>query len=270
MKESVKKEIENLILKLRLKCAVKNFDIDSYWYELTTNHKLSEDFIREFKDNKYMDWFYISKYQKLSENFIREFKNDVNFDMICKYQKLSEDFIYEFKTTVNLYDIFKYQILSENFIRKFITEYKNNININFIFKYQKLSDEFIKKFDLSPLYYNWLYKDYAFKYEKIKNCRLYEIEGEYVIAYKGIRKDNYSTYIFQYQYLPGLTYECHADHNSDDNNSFGLSAWTKREALDYCDEKLIKVKIHINDIAALVHDSNKIRCSKFTVINSVD
>ena len=42
------------------------------WYENSHNQKLSEKFIREFKDN--VDWYEISCNQKLSENFIREFK----------------------------------------------------------------------------------------------------------------------------------------------------------------------------------------------------
>ena len=51
--------------------------------------------------------------------------------------------------------------------------------------------------------------------------------------------------------------------------SFGLSAWTLEKAKEYCDEKIIKVKIHINDVKALIHNNNKIRCSKFEVIEEV-
>ena len=48
----------------------------SYYYIL------SEDFIREFKDDVY--WINISIYQKLSEDFIREFKDKVDWNWILK------------------------------------------------------------------------------------------------------------------------------------------------------------------------------------------
>ena len=46
------------------------------WDYISFSQKLSEDFIREFKDK--VDWDYISYYQKLSQDFIREFKDKVN------------------------------------------------------------------------------------------------------------------------------------------------------------------------------------------------
>lgn len=69
------------------------------WYGISMSKKLSEGFIREFKDN--VVWSYISAYQKLSEDFIREFKNKVDWFNISKHQKLSEDFTIEFKTYIN-------------------------------------------------------------------------------------------------------------------------------------------------------------------------
>ena len=43
-----------------------------HWYYISKSQKLSEDFIREFKD--YVNWYCISAYQKLSEDFIRNLK----------------------------------------------------------------------------------------------------------------------------------------------------------------------------------------------------
>ena len=51
-----------------------------FWKLISINQKLSENFIREFKDN--IDWNSISQYQKLSEDFIREFKNKINWNSI--------------------------------------------------------------------------------------------------------------------------------------------------------------------------------------------
>ena len=46
-------------------------------------------------------WGYISSRQKLSESFIREFRDKVNWWNISMYQNLSEEFIYEFRDKVN-------------------------------------------------------------------------------------------------------------------------------------------------------------------------
>ena len=66
-----------------------------------------------------VDWEFISKRLKLSEDFIREFKDKLDWRNISGYQKLSEDFIREFKDVVNWYCISECQVLSEEFIREF-------------------------------------------------------------------------------------------------------------------------------------------------------
>ena len=47
---------------------------------------------------------YISEYQKLSEEFIREFKDKVDWCYISEYQDLSENFKEEFKKELNTYE----------------------------------------------------------------------------------------------------------------------------------------------------------------------
>ena len=77
------------------------------------------------------------------------------------------------------------------------------------------------------------------------------------------------TFNFQYFYEVGKVYESHADCNADNDNSFGLSAWTKEEAIDYCDKKLFKVAIKVEDIACIVHEGNKIRARKIRIVEEV-
>ncbi len=90
MKESVQKEIEELIKKPQLKCST----------------------IKEFKELDY-NWCYITQL-KISEDFIREFKDKICWPCIYNYRsQLSEYFIYEFKGLLNI------QILID---RKLITE----------------------------------------------------------------------------------------------------------------------------------------------------
>ncbi|CCU55591.1 tryptophan repeat gene family [Choristoneura biennis entomopoxvirus] len=100
------------------------YDTNINWSNISRCQKLSEDFIREFKDK--VDWYNISIHQKLSEDFIREFKYKVNWCRISIYQKLSEDFIREFKNKVEWSNISISQRLSEDFIREF--KYKTKVD----------------------------------------------------------------------------------------------------------------------------------------------
>ena len=210
---------------------------------ITAYQKLSESFIRDFADS--LDWVYISQYQHLSEDMIREFKDKVVWYYISKYQHLSEEFIKEFKDRVDWDCIANYQYLSDNFICEFSAE---------LSRYMVLLNK------------NWVYKSTEFKKQAVIDTGLYECYDDYFIAYKGIRSDRYSAYNFQYQYLPNETYECFAD-SSDCENSFGLSVWNYAMAKDYCSELVVKCKVYYKDVARVVHNGGKIRCSKITVLD---
>ena len=247
---------------------IKEFQNEVDWDCISKHQKLSEDFIIEFQND--VRWYYISKLQKLSENFIREFKNKVNWVWICFTQTLSEDFIREFQNKVDWEYVCTYQKLSENFIR----EFKDKVWWRNIFYFQKLSPMFIDEFNIEvvknkikPYSNNWLYENTEFKKKQVINTGLYKCYNDYFIAYKAIRKDRYSFYNFQYQYLKGGIYECHCD-TTNNENSFGLSAWTKKEAKNYNNKGLIvRVKIKYEDIGRIVHDGGKIRCFKFEIID---
>ncbi|MFW9879120.1 MAG: hypothetical protein ACFFG0_39075, partial [Candidatus Thorarchaeota archaeon] len=88
---------------------------------------------------------------------------------------------------------------------------------------------------------------------------------------KSCRSDGYSCFNFQYKYEEGKEYESHADYNANNDNSFGLSAWTKEKALDYHNKgKLFKVDIDIDDVACIVQEGNKIRAKKLKILEEID
>ena len=234
------------------------------WLSISKHQHLSEDFIRESTD--IFDWEYISKCQHLSEDFIREFTDRVDWICISKYQHLSEDFIREFKDKVDWFCISKYQHLSENFIR----EFKNDVEWLCISEYQHLPKEFIEEFKdwlyMRGIADSWHYKSAEEKKKAVMDTGLYECHDDYFIAYKGIRSDRYSRWNFQYQYLKGETYETRCDC-SDNEDSFGFSAWTKKEAREYCDELVVRVKVRYEDVGRVVHDGGKIRCFKLEILD---
>jgi hypothetical protein len=191
----------------------------------------------------------------------------VDWECISINQKLSESFIREHKYLVVWYYISKYQKLSESFIR----EHKLLVNWVCISKYQKLSEEFIREFKLKIPESSWLYKSDQEKEDYIRSNTDYEIRDGKVIAYKTCRSGGYSVFNFQYLYEVGNEYESHADYNSNNKNSFGLSAWTKEGALEYCSGgKLFEVEISLEDLACIVHNGKKIRASKMRIVKELE
>lgn len=233
------------------------------WYDISIHQKLSEDFIREFQDK--VDWESISENQKLSEPFIREFQDEVDWDWISKYQNLSESFIREFQDNVDWWYISVYQNLSESFIR----EFQDKVYWNCISKYQKLSNEFIEEFkhrlNLNKIKGSWHYKTTEEKKQAVVATGLYECHDTYFLAYKGIRSDRYSKFNFQYKYEKGGIYESWCDC-SNNENSFGLSVWDEKNARDYCNELVVKVKVNYEDVGRVVHNGGKIRCFKIKIL----
>ena len=232
------------------------------WENISIYQKLSEKFIEKYADE--VDWQGVSYRQKLSENFIGKHIDDVDWIGICKYQKLSEGFIEKYAGEVVWHYISIYQQLSEDFIRR----HKKELFFDDIARHQVISKEFARELDVTSafLQHNNCLKPASYWKDTVEATGLYECHDDYFYAYKGIRSDRYSRKNFQYRYLPGETCECFSDY-SDDENSFGLSAWTKEKAADYCNELVIKVKIYYEDVTAVVHDGGKIRCKKLTVLN---
>ena len=243
---------------------IREFKRKVNWDGISSYQHLSEDFIREF--NRKVNWDGISSYQHLSEDFIREFNRKVNWDGISMYQRLSEDFIREFKDNVKWGWISHYQHLSEDFIR----EFKDRVWWFWISKYQRLSEEFIDEFkyllNVNVIADSWHYKSVEEKKKAVIDTGLYECHDDYFIAYKGIRSDRHSRWNFQYQYFKGETYETWCDC-SDNKDSFGFSAWTKKGAREYCDELVVRVKVRYEDVGRVVHDGGKIRCFKIEILD---
>lgn len=258
---------------------IREFQDKVNWENISDYQKLSESFIREFQDK--VNWYFISSSQKLSEGFIKEFQNKVYWRIISIYQKLSEAFIREFQDKVDWYDISIYQKLSEDFIREFqdkavwfciskyqklsesfIEEFQDKVNWENISKYQVISPAFARKFGI--IIDNNSQRTVSEWKRLVQDTGLYECHKDYFYAYKGIRSDRYSNFNFQYQYLPGETYECFSDY-SNDKYSFGLSAWIKEEAEKYCNELVVKIKVYYRDVTAVIHNGGKIRCKKLIV-----
>ena len=245
------------------------------WVLISWGQKLSEAFIERHKDD--LDWCSICMYQKLSEDFIRKYSDRIIWQGLFTCQKLSLDFLDKYFSgaswlpfdTICTAEICKYQELSESFIER----HADKVNWSVVGEYQKLSPAFREKHNIAMPNDNWLYKSTAFKKKAVQKTGLYECYDDYFIAYKGIRRDRYSLYNFQYKYENGGVYESTADHTRSEG-SFGLSAWTEEEAASYTRSVagyaqgiVVRVKIYYKDVARVVQEGGKIRATKIEVLD---
>jgi len=203
--------------------------------------------------------------QKEIINIAKQCDSDVQFRTDGK---LTANSLREFQDKVDWLDwywISRYQTLSEDFIR----EFQDKVNWYCISRYQKLSKSFRKEINIKILDTCWLYKPINFKLKYIKENTNYKvIDDKYIEAYKAVKSNMESVYKRGFVYEVGKTYTAHCDCNIDNENSFGLSAWTKEKVLEYYNKgKLLKVLIPIKDIGAIVHDNGKIRTRSLKVLS---
>lgn len=195
-----------------------------------------------------LDIHYMVKHQKLSHATQEKLIKDKHWQWVIMYQKLSDDLIL-------------YLLESSASSRKFI------------FRYQKVNESLKQEYQACT--FSWLDHEKPLKLDLIKESGLYEIvNDEYIIAYKTTDIGCRSIFNKRYRYEPGRTYECgNCDCWLTNENSFGLSAWTREEAIKYgaynnlgnSNTRLFKLRIDIDDVGVLLN-SGKIRCFKQTVL----
>lgn len=198
--------------------------------------------------------------------------------------KLYDFKIFDYKSLQILY---KYLFKHKNFI---ITE-KNKDNIiqllltiisTFNIPYLELKEMFevlnpiVSNEDLVTL---WTFWDESGENDKSMRCLLnlsctlskvsYEVTEDYIIAYKGVKKDNSSTISDRIKYFPNITYTSPCDDDMFNENSFGLSAWDYKNAKIYCSEKILKVKIYFNHLRYINIQDSKLRATTFTVLEEL-
>jgi len=216
---------------------IRNFKDEINWTTISRNQKLSEYFIREFKDK--VDWCYISIHQELSEDFIQEFKDRVDWRYISINQELSGDFIQEFKGRVDWYYISIYQKLSKGFIK----EFKNRINLKF---YLDINKKRTRKEKIKEM------MEYAVRYNL-------KFDGNYLYAYRVHDHVGRGIYNFANFYEKGKYYkDFHCDMREEIKNSFGLGIFSLGN---------IKVKISVKDFGVWINGCDKCRVWGFTTIS---
>ncbi len=112
MKESVKREVEEIMRSMHEKRGTKAYS-----------------FVEEFIENISWSYVFFCNKNKLSEDFIREFKDKIDWSLIGYSQDLSEDFIYDFKDRLHLPYLIKRNVITEHRLKEL--EYINKIHSRF-------------------------------------------------------------------------------------------------------------------------------------------
>lgn len=159
--------------------AERVWDNTQYWEQVITHCKLSESFIREFKDR--FNISYIVYYQKVSKDFIREIMEDNNvifWRNLCSSQNIGSEYFNEFRFKLHwtnilsdrthsispeeveehFYDILDFTTCQDarewelatlsrypNLTQQFINKHSKWLDWNFISCYQDLSEDFIER-----------------------------------------------------------------------------------------------------------------------------
>ena len=233
---------------------------------------LSEDLLSVLDKN--VNWFYFAVFSKInSNNIIRLSDRWLEHNLwiiVIAHQCFTPTVI---RSLAHIWDSeglwhFITRRQYANITADIIESYAYKLDLDYLVKYQKLTPELIEKYNLTIPETCWLYKDSEFKKNQISDD--YEKFDTYFIAYKAIRKDWYSHHDTTFKYEIGKESESKADFNVDNDSSFGLSAWTLEKAIKFNSSGIfIKVKIHYEDVAAIVYNENKIRCTKLAVLEEV-
>ena len=269
---------EKEVLRLYNECNGTSLDETDWierldWWWISAHQKLSEPFMERHAER--LDWWWISAHQKLSEPFMERHAERLNWGWISARQVLSEPFMDRHAERLDWWSISHYQVLSEPFMDR----HAERLDWFYISRHHRLSEPFIEKhverLPENLRENNWLYADREAKIrhirEKAPEFSIQEDElGPFILAWKATRSGGRSDFDPSIVYAMGETREARCDCRMDENNSFGLSAWTEEGAKSFIPGgELYRVKIYIDDIGAMVHDGKKIRCRRQTFVERV-
>jgi len=182
MTESLKKEIRKLMFRinpLRLNYSTDRLTLKIGIYDILKKYTVSEEFLRHYIENRYIagpNWWPVHS-QKLSEQFIRDFRDKLDWLWICIHQNLTESFMREMKDYVRWNTAAEYQKMSSDFILEFV----DRLNYYCLVKnkhkdMKKLSELLI--YEISLRIDEKIFEDTFIKNKKITSKRLIEIHHE--------------------------------------------------------------------------------------------
>ena len=218
---------------------------------------VSEKFLDKYKDN--FKWSDLCQYVPLSDEFINNHLDYIDWFTLSK-APLNKDFIVKHKDKLDPTHISVFQTLDE----EFIASHYEWLKMEWIAEYQDISDGFRLEYGLVRTENNWLNYTTKYKLGYINMKRLYDMDDEYVYAYKACRLDGYSTYSRYYKYNLGSIHTSSVDC-TEQTNSFGLSVGTLGIATNYYPHQIVKVRIRHEDIGVVLFD-NSMRVKRLEVI----
>lgn len=236
---------------------------------------------------------YSDNFKKLIQNLIlfhinkmTEYEFKKYSALILKLIKLYEQNSELFCSTINLYSkkvllaISDLKIIKSkeesialiNAASKFITT--SYWFANFIKKYVDMFDDFTND-DILHIYTRWRFSHLNDRNNSLDILNMIEVISgitytvypqDCIIAYKGINDDNTSVMASSCSYEVDKVYTEVSDNDFYNENSFGLSVWDLKHALEY-GKTILMCRIKFKDITYFNFLDGRIRCSEFEVIN---
>ena len=162
MLKAVRKEVEKLIKELELDCSVEEFKFKADWYFICIHKKISENFMREFRERIY--WDYIPDYQQpFSEEFKNEFEDRVGCWNDCENCEDGND------CDKNDYDASSNS--EEEALRRIKSQLKGRVE-----RFDRINlRSFLLPSDLSNDFKKKLFKDNKNRDDKNKNDKIMEV-----------------------------------------------------------------------------------------------
>lgn len=131
---------------------LKEFANNICWIGLVNKSKMDEKLIRQHLlelRGSYSFWSDVASQQKLSEQFIEDYKDHINWRIVSSAQTLSEQFIDKYKDEVDWRYIVSKQKLSQKFIEEHIKDFPADFGCrwwNDIVRYQKVGKTFMRRY----------------------------------------------------------------------------------------------------------------------------
>ncbi len=179
MTETLKKEIKLLMWKinpLRLNYSVDKLFKKTSMYDILKKYKVSKEFLRHYIDIRYIagpDWNPVHL-QKLSEQFMRDFKDRLEWMWVCIHQNLTESFMREMKDYVK----WSYAAENQKMSPDFILEFSHRLNYYCLIKSRHKDMKVLPEnliYDLSLIIDKNVFNDTFIKNKKITRKRLNEL-----------------------------------------------------------------------------------------------
>ncbi len=215
----------------------------------------------------------VIRYCKVADKFITKFHYKMNLEDVSKHQPLSENILTKFQNSLDWFNISIKQSLNPKLINKF---YKK-LNIKCILEYQDITDDIIEKFHykipngalfqrnskIIQKYHLKIHKPYMQVCHIMGPPNICETTNDAYVGYLHV-SNQYKSLSHAEYYQIGHSYERACQYTPFFYHGRGFDVCINKIVTVY--GKLLKVKIHPNNIIWTDTKEDIMHCNKITIL----